>query len=60
MMHGRGAFVGVIDATTGLIAIFISKPDLIASKLAGISRTRDLADVEEIAEAGESDHSGLG
>ncbi len=44
--------VGVIDATTGLIAIFISKPDLIASKLAA-GRTRDLADVEEIAEAGE-------
>jgi len=40
----------VIDAATALRAFFISKPDLIASKLAA-GRTRDLADVEEIREA---------
>jgi hypothetical protein len=40
----------VIDPATGLIAFFISKPDLIASKLAS-GRLRDLADVEEIREA---------
>ena len=40
----------VIDAATALRAFFISKPDLIASKLAA-ARTRDLADVEEIREA---------
>jgi hypothetical protein len=41
---------GVIDPETGLRAFFISKPDLIASKLAA-GRMRDLADVEEIREA---------
>ncbi len=37
----------VIDTQTGLTAFFISREDLIASKLAA-GRTRDLADVEEI------------
>lgn len=41
---------GVIDAVTGQRAFFISREDLIASKLAA-GRTRDLADVEEIREA---------
>jgi hypothetical protein len=41
---------GVIDGTSGLTAFFISKPDLIASKLAA-GRLRDLADVEDIREA---------
>jgi hypothetical protein len=41
---------GVIDAVTGLSAHFISKPDLIASKLAA-GRLRDLADVEDIRDA---------
>ncbi|HUJ51331.1 MAG TPA: nucleotidyl transferase AbiEii/AbiGii toxin family protein [Bryobacteraceae bacterium] len=40
----------VIDTQTGLAAYFISKEDLIASKLAA-GRTRDLADVEEIRQA---------
>jgi hypothetical protein len=40
----------VIDANSGLTAIFISKSDLIASKLAA-GRLRDLAAVEEIREA---------
>jgi len=40
----------VIDSATGLIAFFISKSDLIASKL-GSGRLRDLADVEEIRDA---------
>ena len=44
---------GVIDPESGLKAFFISKSDLIASKLA-VGRTRDLADVEEIQEATES------
>lgn len=44
---------GVIDAETGLKAFFISKEDLIASKLAS-GRTRDLADVEDIRKATES------
>jgi hypothetical protein len=41
---------GVIDASSGLRAFFISKTDLVASKLAA-GRLRDLADVEEIREA---------
>ncbi len=41
---------GVIDANSGLTAFFISKNDLIASKLAA-GRLRDLADVEEIRES---------
>jgi hypothetical protein len=41
---------GVIDAASGLTAFFISKTDLIASKLA-TGRMRDLADVEDIREA---------
>ena len=41
---------GIIDQQTGLAAFFISKDDLIASKLAAV-RIRDLADVEEIGEA---------
>jgi hypothetical protein len=44
---------GVIDATSGLTGFFISKDDLIASKLAA-GRLRDLADVEEIRESAES------
>jgi len=44
---------GVIDATSGLTGFFISKDDLIASKLAA-GRLRDLADVEEIRESTES------
>src|SRR5271165_2717882 len=40
----------VIDANSGLTAFFISKNDLIASKLAA-GRLRDLADVEEIRES---------
>ena len=42
---------GVVDEGTGLTAFFISRDDLIASKLAA-GRTRDLADVEEIRESG--------
>ena len=41
---------GVIDAKDGLMAFFISKSDLIASKLAA-GRLRDLADIEEIRDA---------
>jgi hypothetical protein len=41
---------GVIDAKSGLTAFFISKSDLIASKLAA-GRLRDLADIEEIRES---------
>jgi hypothetical protein len=40
----------VIDPASGLTAFFISKADLISSKLAA-GRTRDLADVEEIRDA---------
>lgn len=43
----------VIDPATGMIANFISADDLIASKLAS-GRTRDLADVEDIRKALES------
>ena len=41
---------GTIDTETGLTAFFISRDDLIASKLAA-GRLRDLADAEEIREA---------
>lgn len=41
---------GVIDAERKLTAFFISKQDLIASKLAA-GRLRDLADVEDIRDA---------
>jgi hypothetical protein len=44
---------GVIDAQSGLKAVFISKDDLIAAKLAS-GRTRDLADVEDIRAASQS------
>ena len=44
---------GVIDAESGLKAFFISREDLIASKLAA-GRLRDLADVEELRDATES------
>ncbi len=44
---------GAVDEQTGLTAFFISKDDLIASKLAA-GRARDLADVEEIREASQS------
>jgi hypothetical protein len=43
----------VIDPETGLKANFISSEDLIASKLAS-GRPRDLADVDDIREAAES------
>ncbi len=43
----------VIDQSTGLRACFISRDDLIASKLAA-GRMRDLADVDEIQQAAES------
>jgi len=42
-----------IDPQSGLTAFFISKSDLIVSKLAA-GRMRDLADVEEIRQATES------
>jgi hypothetical protein len=42
-----------IDPKSGFNAFFISRDDLIASKLAS-GRTRDLADVEDIREAVES------
>ncbi len=41
---------GLIDPESGLTAFFISRDDLIASKLAA-ARLRDLADVEEIRDA---------
>lgn len=41
---------GVIDPVSGQTVFFISKADLIASKLAA-GRLRDLADVEEIRES---------
>jgi hypothetical protein len=41
---------GVIDVATGLTAFFISREDLVTSKIAA-GRLRDLADVEEIREA---------
>jgi hypothetical protein len=44
----------VVDAETGLTAHFISREDLIAAKLAA-GRLRDLADVEAIREAAESE-----
>jgi Nucleotidyl transferase of unknown function (DUF2204) len=44
---------GVIDTQSGLSGFFISKDDLITSKLAA-GRLRDLADVEEIRESAES------
>jgi hypothetical protein len=44
---------GVVDPQSVLTAFFISKDDLIASKL-GAGRLRDLADVEDIREAAES------
>ncbi len=43
----------VVDTATGLKANFISADDLIASKLAS-GRARDLADVEDIRKAAES------
>jgi len=44
---------GVLDASTGLTAFFISKDDLIAAKLAS-GRRQDLADVDAIEKAAES------
>ncbi len=43
----------VIDQASGITAFFISRSDLIASKIAA-GRLRDLADVEEIREADRS------
>jgi hypothetical protein len=48
---------GVIDTQSGITGFFISKDDLIASKLAA-GRLRDLADVEEIRESAESQSPG--
>lgn len=47
----------VIDTATGLKANFISADDLIASKLAS-GRPRDLADVDDIRKAAESQRPG--
>ena len=46
----------VVDTTASLKANFISADDLIASKLAS-GRARDLADVEEIRKAVDSQHA---
>jgi|SRR5271157_2712435 len=46
-------FEAVIDPQSGLKVFFLSRDDLVASKLAS-GRTRDLADVEEIREAAAS------
>lgn len=46
----------MIDSETGQIANFISRGDLIASKMAS-GRLRDLADVEEIRASEESQNS---
>ena len=43
----------IIDPQSGLKAFFLSRDDLVTSKLAS-GRTRDLADVEEIREAADS------
>ncbi len=48
---------GLIDERSGLVAHFISKRDLVASKIAA-GRLRDLADVEEIRESDASQSSG--
>ena len=48
-----GRIEGVVDMATGLKASFISKEDLIASKLAS-GRLQDLADVEAMRTAAES------
>ena len=50
---------GVLDAATGLKAFFISKDDFIAAKLAS-GRTRDLADVEDIRAASQSQRPAVG
>ena len=47
--------VGVVDKQSQLKANFISKVDLIASKIAA-GRMRDLADVEEIRESESKQH----
>lgn len=47
----------IIDSESGLTTFFISKEDLIASKIAA-GRLRDLADVEEIREAAEEGQNG--
>jgi hypothetical protein len=41
---------GIIDEGSGLVAYFISRRDLIDSKIAA-GRLRDLADVEEIRQS---------
>jgi hypothetical protein len=46
----------IIDPQSGLKAFFISRDDLIASKLAS-GRTRDLADIEDLREAADSQPS---
>ena len=49
---------GVVDPQSGLKTFFISRSDLIASKLAA-GRMRDLADVEEIRDAQASQPEGI-
>jgi hypothetical protein len=48
---------GVIDASTGFKALFISSADLVAAKLAA-GRPQDLADVDAIRKAAESQAPG--
>jgi hypothetical protein len=50
---GGSRVEAIIDPQTSLKAFFLSRDDLVASKLA-VGRTRDLADVEEIREAADS------
>jgi hypothetical protein len=50
----EGSIETLIDAATGLAAFIISRDDLIASNLAA-ARLPDLADVDAIRKAAESD-----
>jgi hypothetical protein len=53
----EGRVEAIIDPRSGLKAFFLSRDDLVTSKLAS-GRTRDLADVEEIREAADSQRVG--